>query len=104
MNFTQIAAPCLALVKECIDYCDFSLRMKRVFQFETYSFLPRLIDSASDNVNISQPLLSQLLSHERADCMVTSLLHAGGFRFLAAKRSDWTLSLGHLSLCAALTG
>ncbi|XP_070185437.1 uncharacterized protein [Littorina saxatilis] len=56
--------------------------------YETYSFLPRLIESSRDNVNISPDLLSHLLSMEEADCMVSSLLRTGGSRFLGVKRLD----------------
>jgi hypothetical protein len=56
------------------------------FQYETYSFLPRLTGSASDNVNISPSLLSELLGSDMAENMVSCLLSMGGQRLTAVKR------------------
>ncbi|XP_076441977.1 uncharacterized protein LOC143280995 isoform X2 [Babylonia areolata] len=74
---------------------DFELN---VYQYETYNFLPRLINNSSDGVNISPSLLSRMLSHDKADLMVSSLLHAGGARFLASKRLDEMLLSEMVSL------
>ncbi|KAL8576659.1 hypothetical protein ACOMHN_025134 [Nucella lapillus] len=64
---------------------DFELN---VYQYETYNFLPRLIGNSSDGVNVTPSMLSQLLSSEKGHLMVSSLLHAGGSRFLSSKRLD----------------
>lgn len=66
--------------------------------YETYGFLPRLAGSASDNVNISSALLSELLENEIAGNMVSCLLHVGGHRLASVTRLDEML----LSECAVL--
>lgn len=56
--------------------------------YETYTFIPRLVNRAEDGIAVSQQLMSELLALEHGKCILDALMKTAGFRIKSVDRLD----------------